>query len=382
MYMNYKDKICVITGAASGIGYATTKLLKEMEAKIYALDVNKVDIEGIEFIETNLNSKESIDKAFNIIPKHIDCFFGVAGVSGVKTNYYDTFTINYISNKYITETYLKNRMSIGGAITYVTSVAGSYWDKYAKEYFAFTKAKTWEEMQEALHNQANPDTIGMMAYPLSKRAMNHYTSEMAITLGEKGIRVNALLPASTATGMKEEFERAAGGEDALLSQTGIARRLATSEEMAKPLIFLNSDWASYISGTMLTVDYGNDALIKLGMKKDRLDVKVGSKIYNMGFFQNILKKQLEQVEVKEEKDLTEEVIPYNEEISTVTAEEIFIENDKNDTTNLDEGLSKEDVQNDILIPYNDEISTVVDEDLMPYNDSISTIMKEGTNEAN
>ena len=380
--MNYKDKICVITGAASGIGYATTKLLKEMEAKIYALDVNKVDIEGIEFIETNLNNKESIDNAFNIIPKHIDCFFGVAGVSGVKTNYYDTFTINYISNKYITETYLKNRMSIGGAITYVTSVAGSYWDKYAKEYFAFTKAKTWEEMQEALHNQANPDTIGMMAYPLSKRAMNHYTSEMAITLGEKGIRVNALLPASTATGMKEEFERAAGGEDALLSQTGIARRLATSEEMAKPLIFLNSDWASYISGTMLTVDYGNDALIKLGMKKDRLDVKVGSKIYNMGFFQNILKKQLEQVEVKEEKDLTEEVIPYNEEISTVTAEEIFIENDKNDTTNLDEGLSKEDVQNDILIPYNDEISTVVDEDLMPYNDSISTIMKEGTNEAN
>ena len=380
--MNYKDKICVITGAASGIGYATTKLLKEMEAKIYALDVNKVDIEGIEFIETNLNNKESIDKAFNIIPKHIDCFFGVAGVSGVKTNYYDTFTINYISNKYITETYLKNRMSIGGAITYVTSVAGSYWDKYAKEYLAFTKAKTWEEMQEALHNQANPDTIGMMAYPLSKRAMNHYASEMAITLGEKGIRVNALLPASTATGMKEEFERAAGGEDALLSQTGIARRLATSEEMAKPLIFLNSDWASYISGTMLTVDYGNDALIKLGMKKDRLDVKVGSKIYNMGFFQNMLKKQLEEVEVKEEKDLTEEVMPYNEEISTVTAEEIFIENDKNDTTNLDEGLSKEDVQNDILIPYNDEISTVVDEDLMPYNDSISTIMKEGTNEAN
>lgn len=380
--MNYKDKICVITGAASGIGYATTKLLKEMEAKIYALDVNKVDIEGIEFIETNLNNKESIDNAFNIIPKHIDCFFGVAGVSGVKTNYYDTFTINYISNKYITETYLKNRMSIGGAITYVTSVAGSYWDKYAKEYLAFTKAKTWEEMQEALHNQANPDTIGMMAYPLSKRAMNHYASEMAITLGEKGIRVNALLPASTATGMKEEFERAAGGEDALLSQTGIARRLATSEEMAKPLIFLNSDWASYISGTMLTVDYGNDALIKLGMKKDRLDVKVGSKIYNMGFFQNMLKKQLEEVEVKEEKDLTEEVMPYNEEISTVTAEEIFIENDKNDTTNLDEGLSKEDVQNDILIPYNDEISTVVDEDLMPYNDSISTIMKEGTNEAN
>lgn len=380
--MNYKDKICVITGAASGIGYATTKLLKEMEAKIYALDVNKVDIEGIEFIETNLNNKESIDKAFTIIPKHIDCFFGVAGVSGVKTNYYDTFTINYISNKYITETYLKNRMSIGGAITYVTSVAGSYWDKYAREYIAFTKAKTWEEMQEALHSQANPDTIGMMAYPLSKRAMNHYASEMAITLGEKGIRVNALLPASTATGMKEEFERAAGGEDALLSQTGIARRLATSEEMAKPLIFLNSDWASYISGTMLTVDYGNDALIKLGMKKDRLDVKVGSKIYNMGFFQNMLKKQLEEVEVKEEKDLTEEVMPYNEEISTVTAEEIFIENDKNDDTNLDEGLSKEDVQNDILIPYNDEISTVVDEDLMPYNDSISTIMKEGTNEAN
>ena len=68
--------------------------------------------------------------------------------------------------------------------------------------------------------------------------------------------------------------------------------------------------------------------IALGAKKLVLDVKVGSKIYNMGFFQNMLKKQLEEVEIKEEKDLTEEVMPYNEEISTVTAEEIFIENDK------------------------------------------------------
>lgn len=376
MEFNYKDKICVVTGASSGIGYATTNLLKNMGAKIYALDINPINLDGLEFIQTDLNKKESIDLAFTKIPKHIDCFFGVAGVSGVKTNYYDTFTINYIANKYITEAYLKSRMTVGGAIAYVTSVAGSYWDKYAKEYQDFTKAKTWEEMTALLHEQAKPDTIGMMAYPFSKRAMNHYTSEMAIELGQKGIRVNALLPASTDTGMKDEFELEAGGEEELLSETGIARRLATSEEMAKPLIFLNSDWASYISGTLLTVDYANQALIKLGMKKDRLDVKVGSKLYNLGFFQNILKKQLSQVEVQEEKELTEPVIPYNEELSTVKAEEIFIENDKKEEINLDEGLSKEDVEMDIVMPYNDALSTVVDEDLIPYNDAISTIKQE------
>lgn len=293
-YFGYKNKICVVTGAASGIGKKTAELLIELDAEVYALDITKIELEGAKkFIEVDLSSKESIDLAMKQLPEHIDSFFGVAGLSGAKTNYYKTFTVNYIANKYITEEYLKNRMSAGGTIAYVTSTGGLYWDKYAHEFEKFTNAKTWDEMIEALHKQAKETTLGMMAYPLSKRALNYYMAKLAIELGPEKIRVNALLPGSTDTGMKKEFEVEAGGIDALVAETGTAKRLATPEEMAEPLIFLNSNMATFITGLPLIVDAGTNAMIKLKQKKDRMNMKVGSKIFNLEFIQKQLAKQLE-----------------------------------------------------------------------------------------
>ena len=293
-YFGYNNKICVVTGAASGIGKATAELLVELNAEVYALDITKQNIPGVkEFIEVDLSNKESIDEAMEHVPRHIDSFFGVAGLSGAKTNYYKTFTVNYIANKYITEEYLKKRMSYGGAISYVTSTGGLYWDKYSSEFEKFTNAKTWDEMIEALHAQAKEDTIGMMAYPLSKRAMNYYMAKLAIELGPQKIRVNALLPGSTDTGMKKEFEVEAGGMDALVAETGTAKRLAKPEEMAQPLVFLNSDMASFITGLPLIVDAGANAMVRLKMKTDRMNMRVGLKLFNLGFVQKQLAKQLE-----------------------------------------------------------------------------------------
>ena len=157
-------------------------------------------------------------------------------------------------------------------------------------------------MINVLEYQSKEDAVGIMAYPFSKRAMNHYMANLSVELAEKGIRVNALLPGATETGMKREFEVEAGGYDKLVANSGMAKRLADPMEMAKPLLFLNSDMASYISGTCLYVDYCNDAMIKLGLKKDSLDVKVGSKLYNLGFMQKILKKQIAGLNEKPKED--------------------------------------------------------------------------------
>lgn len=320
-YFGYKNKICVVTGAASGIGKKTAELLIELDAEVYALDITKIELEGAKkFIEVDLSNKESIDLAMKQLPEHIDSFFGVAGLSGAKTNYYKTFTVNYIANKYITEEYLKNRMSAGGTIAYVTSTGGLYWDKYAHEFEKFTNAKTWDEMIEALHKQAKETTLGMMAYPLSKRALNYYMAKLAIELGPEKIRVNALLPGSTDTGMKKEFEVEAGGMDALVAETGTAKRLATPEEMAEPLIFLNSDMATFITGLPLIVDAGTNAMIKLKQKKDRMNMKVGSKIFNLEFIQKQLAKQLEPLQQEESNKPIEQVKNNTEEQSSTEKE--------------------------------------------------------------
>lgn len=306
-YFNYNDKVCVVTGAASGIGLATARMLVECGAQVYAIDKNAILIPGVtKFIKADLSNKLSIDAAFTIIPEKIDCFFGVAGLSGAITNYFTTFTVNYIANVYITETYLQKRMDTGAAITYVTSTGGLNWEKYSKEYMKFIKAKTWEEMTNVLHNQAKFETLGVMAYPLSKRAMNYYTSIKSIELGARGIRVNAILPGSTNTGMKREFEAEAGGEKNLLEHTGVANRLATPEEIAEPLLFLNSRMARFISGELIIVDYADTTMIKLGLKKDKMNRKVGSKIFNSEMVQKKLKEQL--ISLEEER-LSQTVTP-------------------------------------------------------------------------
>ena len=54
-YLGYEGKVCVVTGAASGVGEAITEALVDLGAIVYALDRNPVKVPGIkEFIQVNL----------------------------------------------------------------------------------------------------------------------------------------------------------------------------------------------------------------------------------------------------------------------------------------------------------------------------------------
>ena len=290
--LGYQVKTCVVTGAASGMGKATCDLLIELGANVYALDRNVVELPGSKaFLACDLSNKQSIDEAFTAIPGHIDCFFGVAGLSGAKTDYWTTFTVNFIANKYITDTYLDKRMSTGGSIVYVTSTGGLMWEKWKREYVKVMDCTTWDEMIAFMKHVSPKNGVGIMAYTLSKRAMNYYTTLKAVEYGSRGIRVNAVLPGSTDTGMKAEFEKMAGGADKLLKENGAVGRLATPREMADPIVYLGSGMASFVSGLMLIADMGHNGEKVLGMAKNQLDVPAALPLYNTKFFQKMLAKQ-------------------------------------------------------------------------------------------
>lgn len=267
-YFGYEGKICVVTGASSGMGKATVEMLVDLGANVYALDLNPCTINGIkEFIKCDLANKKEIDEAFKKIPEHIDSFFGVAGLSGAKTDYRTTFDCNYTANMYITLNYLKNKMSKGGSIVYCTSTAGLEWKRFKKEQNKVVHAKTWEEVEEVTRKLAS-SAPATFAYMYSKRCLSQFACEQAVEFAKLGIRINNVLPASTDTGMKQEFQDMIGSEKELIAQAGLAGRLATPEEMAYPMVFLNSEMSSFISGLDMVVDYTDTCLKTLGLKKN------------------------------------------------------------------------------------------------------------------
>lgn len=266
-YLGYKNKVCVVTGASSGMGKATVEMLIDLGADVYALDVNECTVKGLkQFVNVNLANKDSIDKAFANLPNKIDCFFGVAGVSGVKTDYNTTFNINYTANMYICESYLKERMVEGGSITIVSSCSGIAWKEYLEECQIFSKVHTWEGVQAKLKELIPIESPSYVAYLFSKRVVIAYANELSLELAPKHIRVNSILPGSTDTGMKTEFVAMAGSLDNMIKDAGMAGRLATSEEMAMPIVFLGSNMASFINGEEIIVDYCDNAMKKLGKK--------------------------------------------------------------------------------------------------------------------
>lgn len=267
-FFGYDGKVCVVTGASSGMGKATVEMLVELGAKVYAIDLNPCDIKGIKkYIKCNLASKEEIDETFKILPEKIDSFFGVAGLSGAKTDYRTTFDCNYTANMYMTLYYLKNRMEKGGSIVYCTSTAGLEWKRFKKEQNKVVHCKTWEEVVSVTNKLAS-SAPATFAYMYSKRCLSQFICEQSVEFAKLGIRMNNVLPAATDTGMKQEFQDMVGSEEGLIEQAGMAKRLATSEEMAGPMVYLNSEMASFVSGVDFLVDYTDTCMKTLKLKKN------------------------------------------------------------------------------------------------------------------
>jgi NAD(P)-dependent dehydrogenase (short-subunit alcohol dehydrogenase family) len=99
---------------------------------------------------------------------------------------------------------------------------------------------------------------GASIYAGSKHAVEGVTKSVALEVAKSGLRVNAVAPGPTDTGMVTRFTGTPENKAALVAGVPMAR-LGRAEELANAIVFLASDEASYITGHILNVDGGKTA---------------------------------------------------------------------------------------------------------------------------
>jgi NAD(P)-dependent dehydrogenase (short-subunit alcohol dehydrogenase family) len=97
---------------------------------------------------------------------------------------------------------------------------------------------------------------GVSAYVASKHGISGITKAAALEYARSGVRINAVAPGTIHTAMIDRFT---GGDKEVLAQFAEGEpigRLGTPEEVAAAVIWLCSDGASFVTGTILAVDGG------------------------------------------------------------------------------------------------------------------------------
>ncbi|MHA2122631.1 MAG: SDR family oxidoreductase [Promethearchaeota archaeon] len=248
------QKVALITGAAGGIGRATSKLFIDEGAKVLMVDIwdemgektanelgpNALYVHGDVSQESDI--KKSIDLAIEKFGR-LDIVFSNAGNPGAggSIENVDVEGFDYDIAVHLRAAFLYMKLSIpimkkqgSGCFICTGSVAG---------------------FQQGM---------GGLSYSLSKAALIHLVRIAAVELGIFGIRANTIAPGGIATGIfgqgiglsREKAEQWAEIRKEIMANVQPIRRAGIPEDIANAALFLASDASSFITGVTLKVDGG------------------------------------------------------------------------------------------------------------------------------
>lgn len=250
-YFGLKNKVSVVTGAASGIGLAAATLLAEVGSKVILLDINEengqkaaAELQSkeyqVEFLRCDVTNASDCISVRNHIEANygtVDVLFNNAGVirrkSVVELEEAEWDLVIDVSLKgvFLLSKYLIPLMENGGGSIINT---GSGWGLKGGDQAA--------------------------AYCAAKAGVVNLTKAMAIDHGPQNIRVNCICPGDTDTPLlRSEAKQLNLQEDAFLVSSAKGRpleRLGTPQDIAKSVLFLASDLSSWVTGTNVIVDGG------------------------------------------------------------------------------------------------------------------------------
>jgi NAD(P)-dependent dehydrogenase (short-subunit alcohol dehydrogenase family) len=229
----------LVTGAASGVGRATVHRFADEGATVVAVDLHEPGLQEMRRGREDQISASRLDirdgEAEALIEREsIDILVNAAGIlrrhpplEHPLAVWSETLDVNLKAAFRLSRAFARLHVERGsrGAIVNVSSV----------EAFAALPAH--------------------VAYTASKAGIMMLTRAFALELAEHGIRVNAVAPGVTATGMNADMRADPARAQRLLEPIPM-RRFAQPEEQAAAIAFLASEDASYMTGSILPVDGG------------------------------------------------------------------------------------------------------------------------------
>lgn len=242
-----ENKVCIITGAAQGIGKGIAERFATDGAIVYACDLREGSMDEW--------AKECAERnATQIVPMYFDVSDPVAVKNTMMSIFKQEKRIDalvnnagVVFNKKIgmivrKETELMFRINVIAVIELV---------QLCSRLMARTGGGSIVNIASVTAVLGSP---GQSAYSATKGAIMSFTKSAAKELAPQGIRVNAVAPGIVKTERFAELYESDGSKiDQRISRIGLGR-LGTPEDIANACSFLASDRSSYISGQILGVD--------------------------------------------------------------------------------------------------------------------------------
>ena len=236
---NENQRVVVLTGAASGIGFATAALFRDAGDRVYGLDIVDTVPEGVTYVACNVADRASVDAAMEVCGQHghIDVLANIAGV--VQFGRFDEITeadwdrVHAVDLKgpfLMMQAALPYLRACRGNIVNVSSVAGNKPQGYTT------------------------------AYSAAKGGLTMLPRSLALELAPERIRVNAICPGTVDTPIVAQVAEIYPDDldprvaDRLMRM--MPGRAIAPAEIGSAIVYLASRSARMITGAVLAFDGG------------------------------------------------------------------------------------------------------------------------------